>query len=125
MQDRAALQKLYGSERWRKRSKQQLRREPFCRMCCAAGTPVAATVADHIHPHRGDVSQFWGGELQSLCRPCHESRKKFAENRGFDNAIGVDGMPLDLRHPFYTGRLPAEKPSAAPVDPVSSLIPKP
>jgi len=81
-------------------------------------------VADHIHPHHGDVNQFWCGELQSLCRPCHDGRKRFAENRGFDSGVGADGMPLDPRHPIYTGHLP-EKPSAPPVDPVASLIPKP
>jgi hypothetical protein len=127
MDKRAALQKLYGSESWRKRSKHQLRREPWCRFCLARGEVTVATVADHISPHHGDVNQFWCGELQSLCRSCHDSRKKFAENRGFDNTIGADGMPLDPRHPIYTGRLP-EKPSAPPVDPVDALIgasPKP
>lgn len=121
MDKRAALQKLYGSERWRKRSKHQLRREPWCRFCLVRGEVTVATVADHIFPHHGDVNQFWCGALQSLCRPCHDSGKKFAENRGFDNAIGPDGWPLDPRHPFLLGRLP-EKPVAPPVDPVDELI---
>jgi hypothetical protein len=40
-----------------------------------------------------------------LCRPCHDNQKRFAESRGFDNTIGPGGMPLDPRHPFYTGGL--------------------
>ena len=125
MRDRAAIQKLYGSGRWRKRSKFQLAQEPLCRACAARGEPVVATAADHVHPHRGDPRQFWFGELQSLCRPCHDSRKKFAENRGFDGAVGVDGLPLDPRHPFYTGALPTERPRAPPtIDPVDGLIPE-
>jgi hypothetical protein len=121
MQDRRVLQRLYGSERWRRRAKHQLRCEPFCRLCLALGETTAAQVADHVHPHRGDVNQFWCGELQSLCRPCHDGRKKFAENRGFDGAIGADGMPLDPRHPFLLGCLP-ERPAAPAVDPVDALI---
>ena len=121
MDKRAALQKLYGSERWRKRSKHQLRREPWCRFCLVRGEVTVATVADHIFPHHGDVNQFWCGALQSLCRPCHDGGKKFAENRGVDRAIGADGMPLDPRHPVYVGHLP-EKPAAPPVDPVDALI---
>jgi hypothetical protein len=66
MQDRAALQKLYGSERWRKRAKRQPRCEPGCRLCLAAGEVTAAQVADHVHPYRGDIDQFWCGPLQSL-----------------------------------------------------------
>jgi 5-methylcytosine-specific restriction endonuclease McrA len=120
MDKRAALQKLYGSGRWRKRAKHQLRNEPFCRFCLALGEITAARVADHVHPHHGDVNQFWCGELQSLCFACHD-HKRFEERRGYDNAIGPDGWPRDPRHPVYQGRLPA-KPKAPPVDPVSMLI---
>jgi hypothetical protein len=124
MDRRAALQKLYGSGRWRKRAKLQLQREPWCRSCLARGEPVPAQVADHIHPHGGDVNQFWCGPLQSLCRPCHDSGKKFEENHGFDNTIGADGMPIDRRHPFYIGTVPKEPPHAPDLDPVAGLIPK-
>ena len=84
--------KLYGSGRWRRHPKHQLQREPWCRLCRARGETTVATVADHIHPHHGDVNQFWCGELQSLCRPCHDGRKRFAENRGFDSAVGADSI---------------------------------
>jgi hypothetical protein len=70
-------------------------------MCLSEGRIVAARIADHVEPHQGDPVKFWSGKLQSLCAHCHESRKKFAEHRGFDKAIGVDGWPLDPRHPIY------------------------
>jgi hypothetical protein len=35
---------------------------------------------------------------------CHVSRKKHLEHRGFDKAIGVDGWPVDPRHPCYRGQ---------------------
>jgi hypothetical protein len=30
--------------------------------------------------------------------------KKHLEHRGFDKAIGVDGWPVDPRHPCYRGQ---------------------
>jgi hypothetical protein len=123
VKDRAALQKLYGSQRWRNRARRQLQQQPWCTFCLANNEPVVATVADHVHPHKGDPHQFWFGELQSLCRPCHEGRKKFVEQRGFDNAVGLDGWPLDPRHPCYTGKLPEKPKPAPPIDVVDKLIP--
>jgi 5-methylcytosine-specific restriction enzyme A len=41
---------------------------------------------------------------QSLCDFHHNSTKKIVEARGFDPAIGEDGMPLDPRHPIYRYR---------------------
>jgi hypothetical protein len=117
------LRKWYGSGRWRKRSKFQLQQEPWCRSCLTRGEPVVAVIADHIFPHRGDAHQFWFGALQSLCRSCHESGKKFEEARGFSNEVDITGMPVDKRrHPVYVGHLP-DKPKAPPVDPVDGLIP--
>jgi len=67
----------------------------------ADGKVEPATVADHIEPHHGNANAFWLGKLQSLCRHWHESRKKFVERRGYDKAIGLDGWPIDPRHPVY------------------------
>ena len=61
--------------RWQKRREQQLRKEPLCRMCEAQGRVTAATVADHVTPHRGDPALF-DGSLQSLCATCHSSVKQ-------------------------------------------------
>jgi 5-methylcytosine-specific restriction enzyme A len=65
------------------------------------GRVVAAEVADHVEPHHNDINKFMLGKLQSLCASCHSSTKAVIERRGYDPAIGVDGMPLDRRHPVY------------------------
>ena len=85
----------YQLERWRKRRRVQLRMHPVCAMCAQRGWAVPATIADHIKPHRGDWSAFLTGELQSLCKPCHDSDKRFIELNGYARiAFGVDGWPL-------------------------------
>jgi 5-methylcytosine-specific restriction endonuclease McrA len=82
-------------------AKHQLRIEPLCATCLAAGKVTAATVADHVTPHRGDVNSFWTGRLQSLCSRCHESTKKLVERHGYLPDVGVDGLPIDKNHPVY------------------------
>jgi hypothetical protein len=74
---------------------------PLCARCASKGLVAVAKIADHDPPHRGNWNQFWIGPLQSLCRNCHESGKKFEEQRGFRNDIGADGWPLDPKHPTY------------------------
>jgi len=86
---------------WKRRAADQLRREPFCRNCAAQGEYVVASVVDHIVPHRGDWNKFRLSPVQSLCKPCHDGAKRYVELHGFDNRIGVDGLPTDKAHPFY------------------------
>jgi len=56
----------------------------------------AATIADHIEPHKGDQQKFFFGELQSLCKLHHESAKKREEASGYSTQIGTDGCPRGL-----------------------------
>jgi 5-methylcytosine-specific restriction enzyme A len=63
---------------------------------------VAAQVADHIVPHRGDSQLFWLGDLQSLCWSHHSGSKQVEERRGYRDEIGSDGWPTDPRHPANT-----------------------
>jgi hypothetical protein len=72
--------------------------EPTCRYCRQQGRLCAATVADHVIPHRGDETLFWEGELQSLCAPCHNGAKQQLETTGRLRGSAVDGMPLDPGH---------------------------
>ena len=95
----------YDLSVWRKRSRNQLREHPFCAICEAHGEISVAVVCDHIEPHRGNWTLFRLGRLQSLCALCHNSAKRFVENRGFDNRIDVTGTPTDPRHPFYVGKV--------------------
>ena len=88
--------------------------EPTCRFCREQRNPpviTAAQVADHIEPvSKGATLQkksarMWLGELQSLCLACHLSLKAQAERKGYHCEIGLDGYPIDPRHPVYQGDL--------------------
>ena len=90
---------LYNTKAWKRLRAEQLRQAPLCAMCSAEGRITPATVADHVKPHKGDRSLFFGGELQSLCKPHHDGEKQRQEARGYSNAVGPDGWPLDPSHP--------------------------
>lgn len=70
--------RLYWTARWRSIAKAQINEHPLCIMCESEGVIEAATICDHVIPHRGDVDLFWNGERQSLCAS-HHSRTKQAE----------------------------------------------
>ena len=68
-------------------------------MCEAQGRVTAATVVDHIIPHKGDPVLMWDSEhnWQSLCDP-HHNRDKQSQDRGGRKhtvAIGADGWPIN------------------------------
>jgi 5-methylcytosine-specific restriction protein A len=88
---------LHGTQRWRKRAQQQLRNEPLCCMCLKQGVIEAATVADHVVPHRNEAELFWNGALQSLCKRHHDSTKQaFEKSKQRVNACDINGKPIDL-----------------------------
>jgi 5-methylcytosine-specific restriction protein A len=74
---------------------------PLCCLCSEVGRVTPATVADHHPPHGGDYNKFRTGPLRSLCASCHNSR---SGERGYSDAIGADGYPIDARHPFNKTR---------------------
>jgi len=92
----------YGTQLWKNRRSHQLRTEPLCAICEAEGRVTGATVADHIEPHGGDYTAFVRGALRSLCAPCHDNLQGFT-HKPWRPDIGVDGFPLDPRHPWYRG----------------------
>jgi 5-methylcytosine-specific restriction protein A len=66
--------------RWDKARKTFLGANPLCVHCKAEGRVVAASVVDHVIPHRGDRALFWNpSNLQGLCAPCH-ARKTARES---------------------------------------------
>lgn len=89
---------LYNTRRWYRRRWQQLQDEPLCRFCSALGKVTAATVADHVVPHKGDEALFFEGELQSLCKLCHDSAKQKQERSGVLPGHDTTGLPLDPSH---------------------------
>lgn len=71
------------NRRWQKARVTYLSRHPLCKVCDEGGLVVAATVVDHIIPHKGDQDLFWDtSNWQSLCKPCHD-RKTAREDGGF------------------------------------------
>jgi hypothetical protein len=47
---------------------------------------------------------MWTAPLQSLCFDCHNKWKRIEEKQGYRPGFGVDGSPLDDRHPAYQPR---------------------
>lgn len=95
-----AYRKLYKTKLWQLTRSQQLAKEPICRMCEKRGKITAATVCDHIDPHKGNVELFYSGPFQSLCKPCHDSSKQSQERIGYSNDIDpASGWPTDDNHP--------------------------
>lgn len=71
-------------------------------MCEAQGRATAATVVDHITPHKRDTALFWDkANWQPLCAPCHNSTKQRMEKSGRVDGCTVDGMPADPNHHWY------------------------
>jgi 5-methylcytosine-specific restriction protein A len=63
-------------------------------MCERDGMVKAASVVDHIKPHKGDPELFWNeANWMALCSHHHNSEKQRIE-RGRIQAIGADGWPV-------------------------------
>jgi len=71
------------NRRWQKARLTFLSRHPLCAECEKKGLVVAATVVDHIVPHKGDQDLFWDtSNWQPLCKPDHDA-KTAREDGGF------------------------------------------
>lgn len=83
---RHAWHNWYYLARWRRLRWQVLEDANFTCERPACGRIVADTsklVADHKRPHRGDPELFWDrGNLQCLCKPCHDREKQRQERQG-------------------------------------------
>jgi 5-methylcytosine-specific restriction protein A len=79
----------------------QLQSQPLCEFCLKKNCAIAANVADHVEPHRGDPKKLFEGKLQSLCFVCHDIAKRQEETQGYRAEIGCDGWPVDANHPVY------------------------
>ena len=90
---------IYG-HKWQRRRRLFLLNHPLCCYCEDQGRTTKATVVDHIIPHRGNAELFWDEtNWQSLCKEHHDSSKQSEEKKGYSNAVGLDGWPLDDKHP--------------------------
>ena len=66
--DRGSASERGYDARWRRARRMYLRENPLCAECLKEGRTEAATVVDHIIPHKGDYEMFWDSEnWQPLC----------------------------------------------------------
>ncbi|MBS7737928.1 MULTISPECIES: HNH endonuclease signature motif containing protein [unclassified Chelatococcus] len=93
--DRRPWRGLYKTAAWRQLRLSCLAAHPLCVMCEEVGDVTPADTVDHKIPHRGDTALFFDpGNLQSLCKRCHDSHKKRIENGQIVTATGLDGWPI-------------------------------
>ena len=101
--------RIYGS-RWNIARLSFLQDHPLCSMCQEQHRIVAATVVDHIEPHKlSDAIQsdnplaiakaqklFWDKKnWQPLCKAHHDSTKQRMEKSGAVIGCDANGYPLD------------------------------
>ena len=80
---------------WGQRAERQLDDRPLCAWCLAQGritVAVAVAYADR--------------ELESLCGDCFDHKANPPAELGYAPDVGLDGYPLDSRHPWNRPRPP-------------------
>ena len=92
--ERKEWRRWYNQKAWKVRRQAQLEAFPLCHYCEQIGQVTEARVVDHVIPHRGDADFFFNGEVQSLCKLCHDSVKAREEN-GNAPRFGLDGYPIE------------------------------
>ena len=71
--------------KWQQYRLHFLQFNPLCAECERNNKVTAATVVDHIKPHKGDEVLFWDSKNhQSLCKQCHDV-KTATKDGGFGN----------------------------------------
>ena len=79
---RTSAERGYG-HKWRQARAGYLRKHPLCVDCEREGMVTAASVVDHIEPHRGDQKLFWDtGNWQPLCKRHHDIKTGIEKRRG-------------------------------------------
>jgi 5-methylcytosine-specific restriction enzyme A len=69
--------------RWEAARALHLAASPLCRYCELDGRLEAATLVDHLYPHRGDMRVFWFASWWiSSCAVCHSGFKQGVERKG-------------------------------------------
>ena len=80
--------------KWQKHRELFLKQNPLCAYCQDDGKIEAATVVDHITPHKGNMSLFWDVDNhQSLCATHHAATKQIMESGKKVEPVGLDGWP--------------------------------
>jgi 5-methylcytosine-specific restriction protein A len=91
-----AYRKLYDSARWKGLRAHQLRHFPLCKHCLKRQRITAATIANHVKPHKGDPVLFFDPlNLESTCKPCHDGPIQSFERTGIERGCDANGFPHD------------------------------
>jgi hypothetical protein len=84
------------TSRWDRAAEAFRAEHPLCRGCEALGRVTAATVTDHVVPHRGDMVRFWDRTWwQASCDWHHNVVKQLLEAMFDAGRIGCDDLWLD------------------------------
>ena len=93
----SAAKRGYGS-RWRAARLAFLKEHPLCECeACGGGAlrVAAATVVDHIIPHRGDQGLFWSRRnWRAMAKVCHD-RKTARQDGGLGNPVTATAKAID------------------------------
>lgn len=81
-------------EWWRVRQKFRSTHH-YCKLCGKTFLTGELKIVDHRTPHKGDIKLFLAvGNLQVLCKRCHDSRKQLMERHAEKPAVGIDGWQV-------------------------------
>lgn len=81
----------YADRRWRAARAIFLKQHPLCAECQDEGRIEAATVVDHVIPHKGDRRLFWDRTNWAACCKTHHDRKTATQDGGFGARRGAGG----------------------------------
>lgn len=67
---------FYNSMRWRRFRASYLKLAPLCRTCEQEGLFCKAVILDHITPRSQGGADYDLANLQPLCQPCHDKKRR-------------------------------------------------
>lgn len=86
--------------RWAKASASFRRVNPLCEYCGLEGRVTAATLVDHLYPHRTYDGVFWIKDWWvACCDPCHSGMKQAVERSG---KVAIDKLAIRLGRAVLT-----------------------
>lgn len=87
--------KLYSTSRWSKLRELHLVQHPLCERCLDMEIVEPASVVHHRRAHKGSEALFFDPEnLESMCKPHHDSHGRLEDNGKKVVRFGPDGWPI-------------------------------